>query len=93
MTAPLVKRKKRTLSEAELAQRRAAAKNGGRKNLGMGIKTVRKGIASARVAAADLHEEIVHTLRLGMRGELPESTAQSMISAARELAKIAGITD
>jgi hypothetical protein len=90
---PLVKRKKRVLSEAELAQRRAAARNGGRKNLGMGLKTVRKGIAAARVGAAELHAEIIRTLTLGMRGQLPESNAQSMQMAAKELAKIAGFLD
>lgn len=90
---------KRVLSKAELEQRRAAAKNGGRPRKPTSDREVlraaraRLGIERARAKIKTVQEEVVDTLIQGMRGLLPQSTASSMIDAARSLATKGGLPD
>lgn len=90
---------KKPLTEAQLAQRRAASVLGGRPAKAVSAREIRR-VAKERLAvkrakgkAASVQEEVVDTLVLGMRGALPGSTAQSMIDAANSLARKGGLHD
>lgn len=90
---------KRPLTAKELEQRRAAGKLGGRPAKPVSRRAVdriareRAAVKQARGLAASLQVEVVRTLRDGMRGMLPGSTAQSMIDAAARLAAKGGLHD
>jgi len=90
---------KRPLTPAEIAQRRAAGKLGGRPSSPVSARAMAKlareraAVARARGLARTVQEEVVKTLISGMRGLLPGSTAQSMCDAAGKLAAKGGLHD
>ena len=90
---------KRPLTAAELAQRRAAAKLGGRPSSPVSKRSVdaaarhRVELARARGRIKSVQDEVAKTLISGMRGMLPGSTAQTMIQAAAALSAKGGLHD
>jgi hypothetical protein len=90
---------KRPLTDAEIAQRRAAGKLGGRPSSPVSKREVdklareRAAVARARGMIRSVQEEVAAILIAGMRGTLPGSTAQSMLDAASKLAAKGGLHD
>jgi hypothetical protein len=90
---------KRPLTQAELEQRRAAAKLGGRPANPVSRRSVdetakaRVALARARGRIKSVQDEVAKTLISGMRGMLPGSTAQTMIQAATALGAKGGLHD
>lgn len=90
---------KRPLTPAEIAQRRAAGKLGGRPASPVSRREVdkaareRAAVARARGLIRSVQEEVAKILISGMRGTLPGSTAQTMLDAASKLAAKGGLHD
>lgn len=89
---------KKPLSEAQLAQRRAAAQNAGRPARVGGLSSARRRVArlavdKARSLIQATQLEVAETLIAGMRGQLPNSTAESMVRCAVALANKGGLPD
>lgn len=75
----------RQLSEAELRQRREAAKNGGRPRKDHGSRAARRAVAAARELGECAQLEAARNLIAGMKGLLPGDTAAQIILCSREV--------
>lgn len=89
---------RKPLSEAQLAQRRAAAKHAGRPAAVGSFSSARRRIARlnvdrARTLIQGTQLEVAETLIAGMRGQLPNSTADTMVRCAVALANKGGMPD
>jgi hypothetical protein len=76
---------KRELTPAELAQRRAAAKNAGRPARFEGTRAARRAVREARLMGRNAQAEAAAILIAGMRGELPPETAEAQMSSAKQI--------
>lgn len=76
---------KRQLSDAELQQRRNAAKNAGRPRKNFGSRAARRAVAAARELGMSLQAEAARNLRDGMRGLLPPEKAPTIIACSQAI--------
>lgn len=75
----------RRLTDAELRQRREAAKHGGRPRKDHGTRAARRAVAAARELGEKAQAEAARNLIYGMRGLLPTETAPQIIACSREV--------
>lgn len=87
------RRSKKPLSEAQLQQRRNAAKRAGQPRLTPAMREIRKATAAVRKSAIDEAEKCIEILKKGRDGDLEGSDAKSQQAAAVALLKIAGISE